>query len=120
MRWLPVIILWLVLASCSMLADLGMSAISPDKGGIDTEIVVGDKEQVLGTNQDVKANSIGKVTGTSDNSTAVASAQEVQINNNAFPAWGFALLLILAGLVGWLAPRPQAWKRLIKGNTHDN
>ncbi len=41
----------ILMTSCAMLTDLAMDAISPDKGGINTELVVGDKNQTLGTNQ---------------------------------------------------------------------
>ena len=74
-----------LMAGCSMLTDLAMDAISPDKGGINTELVLGDKEQTLGTNQEVKAKNIGRVIGTSDNSIVAASAKEVKVTNNTFP-----------------------------------
>lgn len=103
--------------SCSMLADFAMSSLSPSKGGINTELVVGDKEQVVGSNQDVRASSVGKVVGNSDNSTAVASAEKVQINNNAIPVWVIAALCFMTLMVGWLAPRPAIWKRMINRKT---
>ena len=105
----------LLIASCSTIMPLVKDAVlgSADKGGINTELVVGDKQQVLGTNQQVKAGEIGKVTGTSDNSVSAAGAEEVTVNNFEFPVWGIVTLIGLAGLVGYLAPRPQAWKRLI-------
>lgn len=106
--------------SCSMLADVALDQLSGgSKGGINTELVVGDKEQVLGTNQDVKAKEVGKVIGTSDNSVHSPNAREVKVTNNTFPAWAIGLIIILAGLVGWLAPRPRVWKTLI-GKTHDD
>lgn len=108
-------LIWFIIplcVSCSMLTGFltGMG------GGpsVNAELVVGDKEQVVGSNVEVKAESVEKVIGNSDNSTAVASAKEVQINNNAFPMWAMGLLIVLAGLVGWLAPRPHVWKRLIR------
>ena len=103
--------------SCSMLADVAMDAIGGgSKGGIDTEIVVGDKEQVLGTNQEVKADNIGKVVGSNDNSVQASNAKEVTVNNTAFPVWAIFFIGALTTTIGYLAPRPQAWKRLIKGN----
>jgi len=103
-----------IIVSCSVLTGLATDALmGGDKGGINTELVVGDKEQVLGTNQEVKAENIGKVTGGSDNSVSASGAQEVTVNNNEFPLWAMCMLIALAGLVGYLAPRPQAWKRLI-------
>ncbi len=111
-----------IVISCSTLAPLVMDAFSgsASKGGINTELVVGDKEQVLGTNQEVKADTIGKVTGGSDNSVSASGAQEVIVNNNEFPLWAVGMLIALAGLVGYLAPRPQAWKRLIGSKTNGN
>ena len=110
-----------IVISCSTLAPLVMDAFSgsASKGGINTELVVGDKEQVLGTNQEVKAKNIGKVTGTSDNSVSAAGAEEVTVNNFEFPVWGIVMLIALAGLVGYLAPRPQAWKRFIGSKTNE-
>lgn len=102
--------------SCSMLADLAIDQLKPGSkgGGINTELVVGDKEQVLGTNQEVKADSIEKVVGTSDNSISAPAAKQVEVTNNNFPVWAIGLLIALAWLVGYLAPRPKAWKRLIQ------
>ncbi len=109
-----------IIISCSTLMPMVMDAVtgSSDKGGINTELVVGDKQQVLGTNQQVKAGKIGKVTGTSDNSVSAAGAEQVTVNNFEFPVWGVVLMIALAGLVGYLAPRPQAWKRLIGSKTN--
>jgi hypothetical protein len=102
-----------------MLAPMLKDAVlGGDKGGINTELVVGDKQQVLGTNQQVKSGTIGKVVGTSDKSVSATGAQEVIVNNNEFPVWGVVLMISLAGLVGYLAPRPQAWKRLIGSKTN--
>ena len=113
-----------ILVSCSMLAPIVKDAVlgSTDKGGINTELVVGDKEQVLGSNIEVKAKEVGKVVGTSDNSVVASNAKEVIVTNNAFPIWGIVALVGLAGLVGYLSPRPKAWKRLInrKPNEHSN
>ena len=118
------LIIVLSINSCSMLTPLVKDAVlgSTSKGGINTELVVGDKEQVLGTNQEVKAGTIGKVTGTSDNSVSAAGAKEVTVNNNEFPVWAIFLIGALTTLIGYLAPRPQAWKRLIqrKPNEHSN
>lgn len=102
--------------SCTMLAGLAKDAILPPKGGINTELVVGDKEQVLGANQDVKASHVGKVVGNSDNSTAVASAQAVTVTNIDIPKWLIIIIVMLATLVGWLFPRPRVWKNFINRN----
>ncbi len=105
------------LAGCSMLADLAMSSVTgASKGGINTELVVGDKEQVLGTNLEVKAKNIGKVNGTSDNSISAPSADSVAVTNNAFPIWAVFLIGGLTTLIGYLAPRPKRWKRFISRN----
>lgn len=109
-------VLSVTLYSCSMLAPILKDAVmgSTSKGGINTEIVVGDKEQVLGSNIEVKAKAVGKVVGTSDNSVIATNAREVKITNNTIPLWIVGLLITLAGLVGWLAPRPALWKRAIQ------
>lgn len=116
---LTCMLLYFVLG-CAALAPLAMDALTGgSKGGINTELVVGDKQQVLGTNQQVKAGTIGKVNGTSDNSVSATGAKEVTVNNNEFPVWGVVLMIGLAGLVGYLAPRPKAWKRLIGSKQND-
>ena len=104
-----------------MLAPIVKDAVlgSVDKGGINTELVVGDKEQVLGSNIEVKAKAVGKVVGTSDNSVIATNAKEVKVTNNTFPVWAIFLIGGLATLIGYLAPRPKAWKRLIKGNSNE-
>lgn len=107
--------------SCSMLAPMLMDSLSPSKGGINTELVVGDKEQVLGSNQDVKASTVGKVVGMNDNSTTLASAQEVEINNTNIPV-GLFVGLVGFAFLGWMTPRPitmwKNWKAY--RNRHDN
>jgi len=101
-----------------MLADFAMNQVAGgSKGGINTELVVGDKEQVLGSNQDVEANSVGKIVGNSDNSVSAPGAKQVEITNNTFPVWAVLLIGCLTTLIGYLAPRPQAWKRLINRTT---
>ena len=97
-----------------MLADFALDQVTGgSKGGINTELVVGDKEQVVGTNLEVKAENIGKVTGTSDNSISAPAAGKVEVTNNTFPVWAIFLIGGLSTLIGYLAPRPKAWKRLI-------
>ncbi len=100
--------------SCSALTDMAMDAVGGSKGGINTELVVGDKEQVVGTNLEVDAKQVGKVVGTSDNSVVASNAKEVTVTNNTFPVWVVLLIGALTTLIGYLAPRPAAWKRLIK------
>ena len=104
-----------LLVGCSALAGMAMDAVtgSASKGGINTELVIGDKEQVLGTNQEVKAGTIGKVVGSNDNSVIATGAKAVTVNNNSFPVWAIFLIGGLTTLIGYLAPRPRAWKRLI-------
>ena len=115
MKFLVIFVLPIIV-SCSMLAPMLKDAVlgSASKGGINTELVVGDKEQVLGTNLEVKAKVVGKVVGTSDNSVIATNAKEVKITNNTIPLWIVVLLITLASLVGWLAPRPALWKRAIQ------
>lgn len=110
-----------IIISCSVLTGLATDALTggASKGGINTELVVGDKEQVLGTNLDVKAQNIGKVTGTSDNSVTASNAKEVTVNNISFPWWAIILVAGLAWLVGYLMRRPRAWKHLIEGKPNE-
>ena len=99
------VLIVLLLSGCAALTDFALDAVSPDKGGINTELVVGDKEQVLGTNQEVKANEIGKVVGTSDNSVTAASIDRLAVTNQNYPAW--LIVLLLAGNVLFLClPTP--------------
>ena len=103
-----------LLYGCSALADIALDQISGgSKGGINTELVVGDKEQVLGSNIEVDAKSVGKVVGTSDNSVQASNAKEVTVTNNTFPVWAILFLAGLSTLIGYLAPRPKRWKQLI-------
>ncbi len=95
----------ILMGGCAMLADLAMDAVSPSKGGIQTEIVVGDKNQTLGTNQEVKANQIGTVVGQNDNHTDIAKADDVTITNQNYPGW--LIILLLAGNIVFLCmPTP--------------
>ena len=106
------------LLGCSALGSLALDQITGgSKGGINTELVVGDKEQVLGSNIEVKAKAVGKVVGTSDNSVVASNAKEVTVNNNEFPVWAIFLIGALTTLIGYLAPRPKRWKQLIGSNT---
>jgi hypothetical protein len=84
------------------------------KGGINTELVVGDKEQVVGTNLEVKAKVVGKVTAGNDNTVVASNAKEVTVTNNSFPVWAILFIGALTTLIGYLAPRPKAWKQLIQ------
>lgn len=114
-EFMAMFIILTLVVSCTMLTDLAMNVVGGgSNGGINTELVLGDKQQTLGTNQKVEASSIGKVTGTSDNSISAAGAEQVNVTNNTFPVWAILLIGMLTTLIGYLAPRPQAWKRLIK------
>lgn len=104
----------LMMFGCATLAEFAMDAVSPSKGGINTELVVGDKEQTLGTNQEVKAEQIGTVVGQNDNHTDIASADDVSIVNQNYPGW-FVLLLLVGNIVFLCAPTPttmwNAWRK---------
>lgn len=116
-----VLVTIITVSGCAMLADIALDQITSggdSGGGINTELHVGDKHQTLGNSLEVKAANIGKVTGTSDNSVSAAGAEQVTVNNNSFPVWAIFLIGFLTTLIGYLAPRPQAWKRLIKGNNN--
>jgi hypothetical protein len=94
-----------MLVGCATLAEFAMDAVSPSKGGINTELVVGDKNQTLGTNQEVKANTVGTVVGQNDNHTDIAKADDVSITNQNYPGW--LIILLLAGNIVFLCmPTP--------------
>lgn len=105
MRLLAIAVVATTLISCSLMKDLALDALSPSKGGISSEIVVGDKSQVLGTNQDVQAGSIDKVVGQNDSSTAIRDAKEVTVNNTTYPAW-LIIVLLIGNFVFLCAPTP--------------
>ena len=115
-RWLIFPFAVFLTVGCAALAPLITDAVlgTSSKGGINTELVVGDKEQVLGSNIEVKAKTVGKVVGTSDNSVDAPNAKEVKVTNNTLPIWSVLVIISLAWLVGWLAPRPEWIKRVIK------
>ena len=104
------------LLGCSAITDMALKAVTggSGKGDINTELVVGDKKQVIGSSIEVKATSVGKVVGTSDNSVSATNAREVTVTNNTFPVWVVILIGTMSTLIGWLAPRPHVWKRLIR------
>lgn len=105
MRLTALALIVVLFSGCAMMKDLALDALSPNKGGISTEIVLGDKSQTLGTNQDVKAGQIGTVVGQNDNHTDIKSAEEVSIVNQNYPGW--LILLLLAGNVLFLClPTP--------------
>lgn len=114
-----VFVLSISLYACAAITPLIADAVlgTSSKGGINTEIVVGDKEQVLGSNIEVKAKTVGKVVGTSDNSVTAPAAKEVTVTNNTLPVWSVLVIIALASLVGWLSPRPEWIKRVIKRKT---
>lgn len=94
------------IVSCTMLTDLATKAIMPDKGGgINTELVVGDKEQTLGNNLDIKAKSVETVVGNNDNSTDVKQAEEVHITNVNVPTW-LVVTLFVGFVLALMAPTP--------------
>jgi hypothetical protein len=109
----------IMMFGCASIADFAMQAVSPSKGGINTELVVGDKNQTLGTNQEVKAEQIGTVVGQNDNHTDIKSAEEVSIVNQNYPGW--LIILLLAGNVFWLCmPTPTtSFKWLAKRFTRN-
>lgn len=107
MRFLIIVVIILNIAACTSLGNFVLDSISSDKGGINTELIVGDKEQTLGTNQDVKAETIGKVVGVNDNSLDIATATGVVVTNQNYPGW--LILLLLAGNVVFLClPTPTS------------
>lgn len=83
-----VVLLSLFLAACSWSDLIGI--VSPSKGGIDTEIVVGDKNQTVSTE-------VGK--------------QEAESISNITDTSPFLLAL---AMLGWFLPTPQGLFRMWK------
>jgi len=100
----------LTLVGCSAVADFAMSKLLPGTGGgVSAELTVGDKEQTLGNNIDVKADKVDKIVGNSDNSTGITSAGTVTVTNNNYPTWLIVLLLI-GNVITLCLPTPtQMW-----------
>ena len=87
-KGVSIIVLSLALTACSWSDLIGI--VSPSKGGIDTELVVGDKNQTVSTEVGKQeAESISNITDTSP------------------------LLLSLA-MLGWFLPTPQGLFRMWK------
>ena len=116
MKHMIAIVMAIYLTGCSALAGFGMDALTGaigggSKGGINTELVVGDKEQTLGNNIEVKADHVDKVVGSNDNSVALAGEVEnVEITNVNYPTWLIATLLGLMVLFLCLPTPTQMWK----------
>jgi hypothetical protein len=107
-----------LVTSCSMLADFAMDQVTGgSKGGINTELVVGDKEQVLGSNQDVKAHSVGKVVGGSDSSVVATTVDTLEVSNTNYPGWLIVVLLI-GNVVFLCLPTPTRIFNYIKNRNN--
>lgn len=101
-----------------MLADFAMDQVTGgSKGGINTELVVGDKEQVLGSNQDVKAHSVGKVVGGSDSSVVATTVDTLEVSNTNYPGWLIVVLLI-GNVVFLCLPTPTRIFNYIKNRNN--
>jgi len=105
MRLSALAIIIVLMSGCAALKGFALDALSPSKGGINTEIVLGDKEQTLGTNQEVKATNVGKVVGQNDNSLDIARATDVVVTNNTYPAW-LVISLLIGNVVFLCMPTP--------------
>ena len=101
------VILVIALSGCAALTDFALDKVTGGSdGGINTELVVGDKEQVVGSNIEVDAKNVGKVVGNSDNSTDAKGAEFVEVNNYEYPSWVVPILSILV-LLFWALPEPD-------------
>ena len=84
------------LASCTI-----WDMVKPSSGlSVDTELVVGDKEQVVHTE-------LATTNNTADNITQ-------NIDNVDYVTLGLLLLSVATGVVGWMAPVPKFLRK--KGN----
>ena len=116
MKTLATILLVLSLSGCSALSGFALDSVlgGSDSGGINTdvELVVGDKEQVLGNNIEVKSDKVDKVVGNSDNSVAVGGeVEELTVTNVNYPTWLIVSLLIGNVIFLWLpTPPTPSWK----------
>lgn len=98
MRHFSLIMISIVFAGCSALADYAASTVLPaaSKGGVSAELVVGDKEQTIGNNLEVEADTVEKVIGGDETTTTVqaAEAEEVVVNNYDMPPWIVPVLFV--------------------------
>ena len=117
-RHIAILVAALLLSGCSAIADFAISKLGGSSGGINTELVVGDKELSLGANLDVKADRVDKVIGNSDNSVAAEGAEFVEVNNINYPTWLVVSLLILS-FVFLCLPTPTNMMKAFTRWRHD-
>lgn len=108
------VLLAVALTGCSAIADFAISKLGGSSGGINTELVVGDKEQTLGNNIEVKADRVDKVVGNSDNSVAAEGAEFVEVNNINYPTWLIVSLLIISFVFLCLPTPTNMYKAFIR------
>tara|TARA_R110000772_G_scaffold22123_3_gene60104 strand:+ start:3131 stop:3505 length:375 start_codon:yes stop_codon:yes gene_type:complete len=109
-----VVLVAMSLSGCAALADFALDKVTGgSNGGINTELVVGDKEQTLGNNIEVKADNVGKVVGENDNTTHATGAEFVEVNNFSYPSWVVPVLLSLT-IVFLALPMPGKWPNMIR------
>lgn len=114
------IVLLASLSGCTALTDFAISKLGGSSGGgINTELVVGDKEQTLGNNIEVKADQVGKVVGENDNTTNAGGAEFVEVNNFSYPEWVVPVLFTLA-MVFLALPMPSRWPVMIRSLVNRN
>lgn len=109
-----VVCLCVMLTSCAAMLPLVTDMLGgAAKGGVSAEVVLGDKEQTLGNNLEIKAKNLnGNVVGKDDNSVGQIEG-EVEINNIDMPVWIVLVLAVFAFAIGVLSPRPRMWKRFL-------
>ena len=111
----------IALTGCAALADFAIDQVTggSSKGGINTELVVGDKEQTLGNNIEVKADKVERVIGNNDNTTNAKGAEFVEVTNINYPTWLVVSLLILS-FVFLCLPMPKDMHKAYKRWRHGN
>ena len=110
---LYMLVLVVALTGCSAIADFAISKLGGSSGGINTELVVGDKEQTLGNNIEVKADRVNNVIGNNDNTTNAKGAEFVEVNNINYPTW--LIVVLLLGNVAFLCmPMPNQMGKAFK------
>lgn len=115
---LYMLVLVVALTGCAAVADFAISKLGGSSGGINTELVVGDKEQTLGNNIEVKADRVNNVIGNNDNTTNAKGAEFVEVNNINYPTWLIVTLLILS-FVFLCLPMPKDMMKAFTRWRHD-
>ncbi len=107
MKTLSALLLCVVLSSCTALEAGKFLLGQTQKGGINTDLQVGDKQASLGDTIDVKGENVSVI---KKDSSFEGTAQNVVINESDNK---LVIILVLIAIIGWLLPTPsQIWTSL--------